>query len=130
MATVEQIVSRAFRKMGVSGTGNALTDEEIAEGVDALNMMIHAWRLEGVELSWTDQAATEVFSLPSEYHEGVVYLLASRLSPDYQVPPSFNADTWFRSIQAWDFSIGEADIPGGISRLPSQYDNPKRSRLY
>ena len=43
MTTVLDIVTRAFRKIGVSGEGEALDGEAIAEGVDALNdsMTLH-----------------------------------------------------------------------------------------
>lgn len=129
MATVNQIVTRAFRKMGVSGIGDTLEAEEIAEGVDALNMMIHAWALEGIQFSWTDQAASDTFALPSEYHEGVVYMLAERLNPDYTRPRTFDADKWWRAIQSSDLLVAEAAMPGDLLRMPSQYVNPKRGYL-
>lgn len=127
MTTVSQIVTRAFRKLGISGVGDNVTDDEMAEGVDALNMMIHGWALRGTQWSWSDQAAGDTFNLPSQYHEGVVYLLAARLSPDYQTPPTFDADDWFRAIQASDMVIEEAAMPSGLTRMPSQFARQKNA---
>ena len=120
MASVLEIVTRAFRKIGVSAADEALDADQISVGVDALNMMVHAWKLEGVDLSWADQAASDTFALDSEYHEGVVYNLASRLSPDYVIPPAFDADAWFRSIQAANVEAPTVSIPTSLKRLPSQ----------
>ena len=89
--------------------------------------MIHAFKLEGVNLSWVDQAAADTFALANEYHEGIIYLLASRLSPDYSAPANFDADKWFRSIQAAVITPPVSTVPIALTRLTS---NMRRGTTY
>ena len=128
MTTVLDIVTRAFRKIGVSGEGEALDGEAIAEGVDALNDMMHAWKLRGVNIAHVDLAASDAFTLPQEFNEGTVYLLASRLSPNYETPANFDANDWFKTFQAAYLKIDEATFPSGLTRLPSRYNRSTRIR--
>lgn len=121
MATTLDIITRAFRKVGISGQGEALDAEALAEGLAALNAMMHGWKLRGVDVAHVDLASTDTFSLPQEYEEGTVYLLASRIAPDYEIPPSFDADDWFRTFQAAYMEIAEVEFPTAITRVPSQY---------
>jgi len=125
MATVRDIVARAFRKLSVTAFDTAPTADEMAEGVEAYNMMLHAWKLRSVDIGHTDQDASDIFPLGPEFEEGTVYLLASRLSPNYTVPAQFNAQTWFRNIQAAIRPKATATFPGGLLNMPSQ-----RKRVY
>ena len=77
MAKVLEIATKALQKIGVAASDESLTADEIVNAVDALNLMIHAFKLEGVNLSWVDQAAADTFALANEYHEGIIYLLAA-----------------------------------------------------
>lgn len=120
MATVQDIISRAFRKIGVLAKDEVLDGGDYAEGLDALTMMIQGWELQGVDFEFTEPASGSEFALDSKYHEGVVYLLASRLSPDYMVPPSFDADQWFRRIQADKAVIPTVTMPSALRNMPSQ----------
>lgn len=120
------LVTMAMRKIGVLAHDEAATSEMVATGLDALNLMLHGWKLRGVDLTHTDLEQGDTFPLADEYNEGVVYNLASRLSPDYGMPASFDADDWFRAIQAAYMVIDAATIPSGIRSLPSQYA-PRKS---
>lgn len=121
MATVQDIVTRAFRKARVSSQDEALEAHEISNGVDALNMMISAWKLAGVDTETAAVDAADAFPLDAEYEEGTVYLLAERLSPDYSRPVGFDADDWFRKIQAAYMVIDQVTIPTSLTRTPSRY---------
>lgn len=119
MITVAQLVERAYRKIGVSAADEPLTADQMAQGVDALNMMLAAWRLAGADTLTPELTATSPFPLPREFQEGTVYNLASRLSTDFNVPANFDADDWFRKIQAHYCRIPEAEIPRALrSRKP------------
>lgn len=128
MTTTQQIITRAYRKIGAAAKDETLDADDIANGLDALNSMLHAWKLAGVNVGHTDLEASDTFSLDPEYHEGVVYLLAARISPDYMVPAMFDADDWFRKIQAAYLQIEPAVIPDGILKLPSQWARRKVAR--
>lgn len=120
MTTVRDIVTRSLKKIGVTAKDEDPDANDIAEGVDAFNMMLHGWKLRGVDVSHTTQDANDTFALASEYEEGTVYNLCSRLEPDYMVPASFDADDWFRAIQAAYTTIADADLGNALILLPSQ----------
>ncbi len=122
------IVRRAYRKRGIAAVDTALEADDATEGNDALNAMIFGWKLRGVDTGHTTKELTDTFPLDPEFEEGTAFLLASRLSPDYMVPASFDADDWFRGFQAAYMTIEPATIPGGLLKLPSQYARRKGSR--
>lgn len=125
MATVTEIVQRAYRKSGIVDSTSPLEAEELNEGIDALNAMMHAWKLAGVDITHADLGATDNFSLAAEYEEGTIYLLASRLNPHFQIPDAFDADDWFRKFQAHNFTMPSQALPSAIQCFPSQ-----RNRRY
>ena len=128
MATVSDIVTRAYRKIGVAAEDEDLTTEQMTNGVAAYNDMTHAFKLRGVDLSHTDQVSTDTFSFGDEYREGFVYLLAERLSPDYVRPASFDADDWFRDFQSANTTISTVTLPTALTRMPSRYWRDTRVR--
>lgn len=121
MATVSDIVTRALRKIGVVARDESATADDMAEGVATLNAMIHAWSLKGVDLAHTDYTSADTFDLGDEYIEGTIYLLAARLSPDYMIPPAFDADEWFRDFQGANMQIEAVDFESPLTTLPSRY---------
>ena len=119
MTLVSEIVTRAFRKLDIGAEGEALSADALADGVVALNAMMHGWKLKSVDINHSDLAAEDQFSLGPEFEEGTVYLLASRLSSDYSVPPSFDADDWFRDFQAAYRVSTKVTIPTGLRNTPT-----------
>lgn len=119
MTLVSEIVTRAYRKIGVGAEGETLNADALADGVTALNAMMHGWKLKSVDITHSDLAATDAFSLDPEYEEGTVYLLASRLSPDYETPQNFDADDWFRNFQAAYRVSTKVTIPTALRSLPT-----------
>lgn len=111
MTTAADIVTRALRKIGVATASQPVNANELNDGVTALNAMMHAWKLAGVDVEHVDLTATDDFPLGPEFEEGTVYVLASRLSPDYEVPQGFDADDWFRKIQAAYLVINDVRMP-------------------
>jgi hypothetical protein len=120
MATARDIVNRAFRKIDVAGVGEALDAEQSDEGLETLNMMLHEWKLRGVDLTHTDLAFGDTFPLASEYEMGTVYMLSAHLSPNYQAPSAFNADDFFRAIQAAYATIATVTLDSALTDLPSR----------
>ncbi|MEO9648817.1 MAG: hypothetical protein ABJ360_22525 [Roseobacter sp.] len=120
MATVLDIVTRAYKKIGVVSRDETLEQFETDEGVAAYNMMVHGWKLESVDFEHVDQSETDTFDYGDEYQEGFVYLLASRLSPDYLLPPAFDADRWFRDIQASKLQIDDVEFDRALDLTPSR----------
>ena len=120
MATTAEIIDAALRKIAVTSNSEAATAEDAGEALTALNQMLHGWKLRSVDVSHSDLEMTTTFPLANEYHEGVVYLLASRLSPNFIVPASFDADDWFRAIQASYTTSQTVTMPSALKKTPSQ----------
>lgn len=119
MTLTLDIVTRAYRKIGIGAEGEALEADALADGITALNSMMHGWKLRSVDLEHTDLEASDTFSLAAEYEEGTVYLLASRLSPDYEAPQAFDADDWFRTFQAANKVSTKVTMPQGVLKTPT-----------
>lgn len=128
MTTAYDIVRRAYRKIGVTAVDETLDADQSAEGLDALNAMMHGWALAGVDVVHADLELSDTFSLDPQFHEGAVYMLAQRLASDYMAPPTFDAEAWMRQFQTAYMAIAEVTIPGGLLKLPSQYNKRKVSR--
>lgn len=120
MPTVREICTRTLRKLDVVPLGGAADGDEIAEALDAYNDMLHGWRILGVDVSHVSQDLNDTFALEDQFIEGTVYLLASRLSPNFQIPPQFDVDGWWRAIQAQYTTVDEVTFDSGLKDLPSQ----------
>lgn len=120
MATVRDIVERAYRKIGVVAMEEPMEDDIGQAGLDAFNDMLHGWKPRGVDVTHTDLTLNSTFPLADQWREGTVYILASRLSPDFMVPQAFDADDWFRTLQAAYMTISAATMPAATIYTPSR----------
>jgi hypothetical protein len=115
MATVNDIVTRAYRKIGVVAIDEAMTADQAEIGQDALNMMMNALVLDGIDVAWSDAVLADQFAMEPAFHEGLVYMLASRLAPDFSVP-AFNESAFKRRIAAAYVIVPDAVIDRGLRR--------------
>ncbi len=115
MVTVNDIVTRAYRKIGVVATDVAMTANEAQIGQDALNMMMHALVLDGIDVAWSDAVLADEFAMEPQFHEGLVYMLAARLAPDFSVP-SFDESAFKRRIAAAYLVMPDAQIDPMLTR--------------
>ena len=121
MTTVLDIVTRAHRKIGVSGQGETLTAEMSADGLSAFNEMISAWELDSGP-AFSDVALSDAFPLPDSFRDGVIHILAARLSPEYELPPRFNEHDFYERIRRTFVSIDEVTFDRALTDI--------RPRLY
>lgn len=119
MATTRDIVQRAYRKIGIVASDDPMTADQGENGLDALNMMMHGWELDGIALAHVTLALDDAFSMADMFHEGVVYQLATRLGHDgaAQVPDS---DAWFRKLQAHYLVLPDVVMPSALLGTSSQ----------
>lgn len=108
---VLDIVQRALSKIGVVAIGDDPSSEDADEALRAYNDMLAAWKLFGVDIGYTEATLTSNFPLGPEFVEGTVYMLASRLSPNFQRPPAFNEARWMRALQAAYLVIEKQSLP-------------------
>lgn len=119
MTTTAQIVERAYRKVGIVAHDDAMTADQGAGGVYALNAMMHGWGAFGITYEHTDLSLTDTFPMPDKWHEGVVYMLAQRLAPDFgMIGP--DADRWFRALQAGYSEIEPMTFDAALTNTPTQ----------
>lgn len=118
MTLASTIIERAFRKIGVKAEDEGLTADQLAHGLATFNTMMHGFELFGINLTWADKAEDEDIGLAVKFDEGLIYILAERLSPDYVAP--INSDDFLRRLQAAYLVIDEAVLPTAIRRTPSQ----------
>jgi hypothetical protein len=78
MSTVAQIVTKALRRLGVYGTGEDPSAEDIADATDALDVMLSSWAAYGVNVDAN-------IPLPIKHEPAIIAMLAVRLSDDYGV---------------------------------------------
>lgn len=120
MTTMQDIVTRAYRKIGVVAGDEPMTADQGAAGIVALNMMIQQWKLRGIAITYSDLALSDAFPLLPQFEEGAVYLLASRLAPDNAAAAQFDADDWFRAIQNSYLVIAAVAMPTALTMTASQ----------
>jgi hypothetical protein len=112
MATVEQISTRALKRLGIPGEGGTLSASEMADAIEALNAMIEAW-----ECDWL---SGDTLPLAARFEQGVVAMLAVRLAGDYGV--SVN-DVLVRDAQR-----GEQQIQSAFFTVPaSRFEGPLKN---
>lgn len=119
MATAYDIVLRANRKVGLVAEDEPLSADQAANGIDALNMMMHGWELHGVNVLHADLALTDTFPLPNRFHETTVYLLADRLAPDNSRAAP-DTDKFMRALQGAYMIADEAKMPRSLVYSPSR----------
>lgn len=124
MATVHDVISAAHRKLGILDQREDLDAHDAADSLFALNIMMHGWAAFGVDVEHTDVALADAFPLADKFIEGTIYLLASRIAPDYMVPQSFDADVFWRMLQAeyTDLDDITLTLPEAILSPPSRDD--------
>jgi predicted phage gp36 major capsid-like protein len=122
MTTVREIVAAAHRKLGVLAHDENMSSDMAAVGVEAFNFMVSGWKAHGVDVSHTDQVLDDNFALAGEFREGAVFLLAQMLQPEYRFPVGFNADYFWRMLQAEYDTVQELTVPQALQRPPSRED--------
>jgi hypothetical protein len=93
MATAHDLISRAFREIGVLAQGETAAAQEATDALAKLNSMIAGWKRRSVDLDIAPLSLTTTFALPvdapigaDEAVEAVVWNLAARLAPEYGRP--------------------------------------------
>lgn len=122
MTTVREIIAAAHRKIAVLEAGENMPADMASDGLFAFNAMMHGWKADGVDVTHTDQALSDTFSLDPEFVEGTVYMLASRLGPDFLVPRTFDQDGFWRRLQAEYATVPELTVEKSLTFPPSRYE--------
>lgn len=122
MATARDVVTAALRLIGALAAGETADAPEAADGLAALNRMMHGWKARGVDLAHADLALSDTVALADEYREGLEHLLAIRLAPEYERPASPDllraAEEAWRAIQLGYAAPVDLTVEAGLLRMP------------
>jgi hypothetical protein len=104
MATATDIVTRALKRLRVTGVGESPSAAQVQSGTDALNAMIASWEAEGL--------SGDVLPLNSRFEQGIIAMLAVRLAGDYGKSPDAvlvrDADNGWSALQAAFFAVPQS----------------------
>lgn len=84
--TARDTITRAMRMLGVIIGGTTPTAVQGANGLLAMNAMMHGWKGQSVDIGHQDLGLNDNLALPDEFLNGVTALLAVELSSEFVVP--------------------------------------------
>ena len=95
-----------------------MTADQAAEGLAALNAMMHGWELFGIDIGHSDLTLESVFPMADRFREATTYALAQRIAPDNAA--NFNGDEFIRALQAAYMTIEPVQMPTTLVVPPSR----------
>lgn len=123
MTHVLDTIKGALRSLQVIESGEEPSNSEVEDAVMNLNLMMHGWRNRGVNVDHVDLSSTDELKLDPRHHEGVMYLLAIRLAPEYEKAVSAEvavlAEAGWRGIQS-HFTVPNDLKVEGLEHMPSR----------
>lgn len=98
--TANDIIKGAFRLIAVIQPGEDLSASEAADGLSALNHMLHQWPM---DLQHEDLGLTDTLRVPPNHIRAIRYNLAIEIAPEFgkQIPAAVAkiADETYRQIE-------------------------------
>ena len=126
MATIQDIVTGAMRKLGVLHGGQTPTAEDSSYALEELNSMMKALDGRQVYVGWTDMGLTEDFPLEGKHEDGVKAMLAVQISNAHGGDPLLSRELMKQKKMGYARLFGDyhnAEVMGVDSYLddmPSQ----------
>ena len=124
MATANDVIKGAMRLLDKVAAGETPTAAEAQDGLQALNQMMHAFALDGIDLGHADLALAGAVNLPASHTKALKYLLAVDLASEYDMDPpavvAVQAQDGMRLLEAHYAEVPTMDQDRGLSRLPSR----------
>lgn len=124
MTTARDMIGAALRLLGVLAAGEEPAAAEAADGLDALNRMLHGWKARGVDIGHADLALGDAPALADEFTEGATRLLALRLAPEYgrTLDPALvlSAGEAWAALQMAHGAAAELAAEGGLLNMPGE----------
>jgi hypothetical protein len=87
MTTALQIVRGALLKLRVTDASSATDEQQLKDGMAALNRMVRTWEAFEQTVGWSDvDDGEDVLNTPPELDDALIYNLATRMADDYGQP--------------------------------------------
>jgi len=125
MATMNDIVTGAARRIRQIGLTETLDSAEAAAFLAALNDMLSSWQADGIDIGWT--AALKIgatFPMEAKHEQGVKALLGKRVSEDAGKPVTRQLD--IDAKRGWNAILADYHLPdpmrsdAALANMPSQ----------
>ncbi len=125
MVTVSTVVQRAIKRSGVVPLGQAPSNAEVSDGVDAFNDMVFSWENKNIDIGHTTKGLNDTFPFADKHILGVTALLAINLAGTNGV--DVGADVVRDAQKGWQALLSEyneapedVEIDRGLTTTPSQ----------
>lgn len=118
MTTVSDIVTRAFRKIGVVSSDEPLSADDAQVGLDGFNMMMSGLALGVSDAGHITNTLVDTLAYPLRLEEAIVYALAGRLSDDYPGQP-VDARLHYSLLQSYFMNVPTVTMPLSLRRTPT-----------
>jgi len=79
VATASQVINRALKRLKVIGVGASPTANETTDCLEALNDMLFAWRIDGIDLAHTTLLSSDAIDVDDDHIEAIALNLAKRV---------------------------------------------------
>lgn len=119
MASVLDVVTRAFRLIGVVAEDEPMTPGQSVAGKNAFNAMIAGWALRGVHTNLYAVELNDEYPLGEQTQFAVTRLLAAELAQEYGRQPPDTRRDW-RNLAAAYMHVPALEVPRTLRVLPSQ----------
>jgi hypothetical protein len=114
MATALEVITSALRKLKVYAAGEEPGAEDAEDCLTALNGMLFAWTINGIDLAHATLALTDELDVPDDHLETIRLSLAERIASDFGADVSpidmAIADQGRAALRAYHFSIATIGI--------------------
>jgi hypothetical protein len=119
-ATALDCITAAMRKLRILPSGGTPSAAETEDCLAALNDMLAAWRISGIDLAQPELASSDVIDVPDNHIEAIKANLAVRIAEDFgaQIGPALaSAATGSRAALAgYHFSITDLTDDNPLAR--------------
>ncbi|MCS4234414.1 packaged DNA stabilization gp4 family protein [Stenotrophomonas sp. BIGb0135] len=87
MSKVGEVIRDSLLLLRVLDAGEAPEAEDSQDAIRALNLMMTSMEAEGISIGWSNVSSPDdEMPCPFENEQGIAYLLATRLRPNYGKP--------------------------------------------
>lgn len=121
--TALEVIEAAFRLLNVLAVGQTLEAADSANGLEALNTMLHEWELNGVPVYHDDLAITDDIEMEASHLKAVKYNLALDLAPEYNddISPILmnTALQSYAALERQYIDVDETELDKGVQKTSS-----------
>jgi hypothetical protein len=116
---VQELAEMALRHLGVAAHDEPATAEQIAVAVRAYNAMMRGWTAHNRSYAHADASEADPVSVGAEYEDALMYALAARIAPSFQVgDPDPDETRRARAILSANFMV----VPRATLDVPAYPD--------